>query len=126
MPAPANSCSSTISAKPASKGCEVYDFSVGDEPYKRLWCDIETRQFDVVVPLTAKGRLLALQMRLTARLKAFIKNSPLVWKLAKLLRKRAARPDRACRANRPTRRTPDQAADRARHRRMRRLVVGRR
>ncbi len=23
-------------------GFEVYDFSVGDEPYKRLWCDIET------------------------------------------------------------------------------------
>jgi CelD/BcsL family acetyltransferase involved in cellulose biosynthesis len=72
------------------QGLEIYDFSVGDEPYKRLWCDIETRHFDVVAPLTAKGRLLALQMRLVARLKAVVKNSPLVWKLTKLLRKRAA------------------------------------
>ena len=72
------------------QGLDIYDFSVGDEPYKRLWCDIETRHFDVVVPLTAKGRLLALQMRLLARLKAFVKNSPLIWKLTKLVRKRAA------------------------------------
>ncbi|MBU2145488.1 MAG: GNAT family N-acetyltransferase [Alphaproteobacteria bacterium] len=72
------------------EGLEVYDFSVGDEPYKRLWCDIETRHFDVTIPLTPKGRLLALQMRQTARLKAFVKNSPLVWKLTKVLRRRTA------------------------------------
>ena len=74
------------------EGLEIYDFSVGDEPYKRLWCDIETRHFDVIIPLTAKGRLLALQMRLTARLKGFVKNSPLVWKLTKFLRRRTAGP----------------------------------
>ena len=44
----------------------------------------------MTIPLTIKGRALAWQMRLTARLKAFIKNSPTVWKLTKLLRKRAA------------------------------------
>ena len=38
------------------RGLAVYDFSVGDEPYKRLWCDLETRHFDVIVPLTTKGR----------------------------------------------------------------------
>ncbi len=72
------------------RGLEVYDFSVGDEPYKRLWCNLETQHFDVTIPLTAKGRALAWQMRLTARLKAFVKNSPTVWKLTKLLRKRTA------------------------------------
>ena len=69
---------------------EVYDFSVGDEPYKRLWCDIETRHYDVVVPLTAKGALLARSLRLKAGVKAWIKNSPTVWRLTKLLRRRAA------------------------------------
>ncbi len=68
----------------------VYDFSVGDEPYKRMWCDIETMHFDVVIALSTKGRLLASQMRHSARLKAVIKNSPLIWKLAKLGRRRAA------------------------------------
>lgn len=71
-------------------GSAVYDFSVGDELYKRLWCDLETQHMDALVPLTAKGRLLALQMRLRARAKAFIKNSPLVWKITKALRRRAA------------------------------------
>lgn len=72
-------------------GFEVYDFSVGDEPYKRLWCDTETRQAEVLVPLTLKGRALALALDRSARLKAFVKNSPALWKLAKILRRRTAR-----------------------------------
>jgi CelD/BcsL family acetyltransferase involved in cellulose biosynthesis len=71
-------------------GFAVYDFSVGDEPYKRLWCDIETRHFEVLCPLTLKGRALALALRQGARLKAFVKNSPTVWKLTKMLRRKAA------------------------------------
>ncbi|MER8694877.1 GNAT family N-acetyltransferase [Mesorhizobium opportunistum] len=71
-------------------GFEVYDFSVGDEPYKRLWCDIETRHFEVLVPLTLKGRALAQGLRQGTRLKAFVKNSPVVWKLTKMLRRKAA------------------------------------
>ncbi|TIX05388.1 MAG: GNAT family N-acetyltransferase, partial [Mesorhizobium sp.] len=66
------------------------DFSVGDEPYKRLWCDIETQHFEVLVPLTLKGRALALALRQGARTKAIIKNSPLIWKLTKMLRRKAA------------------------------------
>jgi CelD/BcsL family acetyltransferase involved in cellulose biosynthesis len=69
-------------------GFDVYDFSVGDEPYKRLWCDIETQHFEVLIPLTLKGRALALVLRQGARLKAFIKNSPTIWKLTKMLRRK--------------------------------------
>jgi CelD/BcsL family acetyltransferase involved in cellulose biosynthesis len=72
------------------EGFEVFDFSVGDEPYKRLWCDIETRHFDAVVPLTPKGRILAGGLRRKAAIKSYIKNSPAIWKLAKLLRRSAA------------------------------------
>ncbi|MCV3209883.1 GNAT family N-acetyltransferase [Mesorhizobium sp. YC-39] len=72
------------------KGFEIYDFSVGDEPYKRLWCDIETQHFEVLFPLTLKGRALALELRQGARLKAFIKNSPTIWKLTKRLRRKTA------------------------------------
>ncbi|HEV2901518.1 MAG TPA: GNAT family N-acetyltransferase [Pseudaminobacter sp.] len=72
------------------QGFSVYDFSVGDEPYKRLWCNIETRHMDVVAPLTLKGRAFAVSMQLYARLKAFVKTSPLIWKLTKTLRKKAA------------------------------------
>jgi len=71
-------------------GFGVYDFSVGDEPYKRLWCDIEIRHFDILVPLTLKGRALAAATRQGARAKSLIKNNPTVWKLTKMLRRKAA------------------------------------
>jgi CelD/BcsL family acetyltransferase involved in cellulose biosynthesis len=71
-------------------GFDVYDFSVGDEPYKRLWCDIETQHFEVLIPLTLKGRALALVLQQGARLKACIKNSPTIWKLTKVLRRKTA------------------------------------
>ncbi|MEQ1954792.1 GNAT family N-acetyltransferase [Mesorhizobium sp. CN2-181] len=70
------------------QGLAVYDFSVGDELYKRLWCDIEIRHFDVLAPLTVKGRMTAGSMRLTAGFKTFVKNNPTVWRLTKLLRRR--------------------------------------
>lgn len=72
------------------RGFAVYDFSVGDEPYKRLWCDIETRHVDVLVPLSAKGRALALSMRQGARLISFVKTNPILWKITKRLRRKAA------------------------------------
>jgi CelD/BcsL family acetyltransferase involved in cellulose biosynthesis len=77
-------------------GFTVYDFSVGDEPYKRLWCDLETRQFDALVPLTAKGRLPALARRASSRAKTWVKNNPALWTLVKKLRRRAsAQPESA-------------------------------
>ena len=71
-------------------GFKVYDFSVGDEVYKRLWCDIETQHFEVLAPLTLKGRALATGLRQGARAKAFIKNNPPIWRLTKMLRRKAA------------------------------------
>jgi len=71
-------------------GFAVYDFSVGDEPYKRLWCDIEIQHFEVLAPLTLKGRALAAALRQSTRAKAFIKNNPTAWKLTKMLRRKAA------------------------------------
>jgi len=74
--------------KACEEGLDIYDFSVGDEPYKRLWCDVEITQYDVIVPLTAKGKVLALTRRAANRAKAFVKNNRLVWRLAKALRRR--------------------------------------
>ncbi|MFP1633142.1 GNAT family N-acetyltransferase [Zhengella sp. ZM62] len=74
------------------KGFLIYDFSVGDEPYKRLWCDIETVQRDTLIPLNARGRLLAAMRTGTSSLKRQIKNTPPLWAAYKSLRKlRASR-----------------------------------
>lgn len=69
-------------------GFKIYDLGVGDEPYKRSWCDLETHHFDVIVPLTMRGKLLAAGLTTTGRLKAAIKNSPLAWRLIKAIRSR--------------------------------------
>lgn len=73
-----------------AEGLRVYDFSVGDEYYKRLWCDIETLQRDVFVPLTAKGRLLALALNAKSQVMRAVKKNPRLWTLVKRLRRQAA------------------------------------
>ena len=76
-------------------GMEIYDFSVGDELYKRLWCDIETAHFDVVVPMSAKGLMFAGFVRAANRATTMVKNSPLAWRLTKALRRQAVAPPAA-------------------------------
>ncbi|HWK64908.1 MAG TPA: GNAT family N-acetyltransferase [Rhizobiaceae bacterium] len=70
------------------KGFAFYDFSVGDEPYKRLWCDVEITHYDVLVPMTMRGSILARAMRAKSRLKAFVKRNSIAWRLTKALRRR--------------------------------------
>lgn len=78
-------------AAACGEGLTVYDFGVGDEPYKRSWCDIETEHFDVWMPMSTRGKLLAVALSAKARLKAHVKRQPLAWKLWKALRSRANR-----------------------------------
>ncbi|MEO5324328.1 GNAT family N-acetyltransferase [Mesorhizobium sp. CC13] len=68
------------------QGFGIYDFSVGDEPYKRTWCDLELRHADVYVPLTVKGRAYATGMRSAAALKRAIKGNQALWAAVKRLR----------------------------------------
>lgn len=68
----------------AGKG--VYDFSVGDEPYKRRWCDIETWQFDTCMPLGVKGRLFLLKKRTRDGLVGLVKSNDRLWSAVKRLR----------------------------------------
>ena len=81
------------------QGNLLYDFSVGDEPYKRQWCDVETRQSDALLPLTTKGRALASALHQGARAKAFVKNSPMIWKITKALRRRTQGQEQSSRTN---------------------------
>jgi CelD/BcsL family acetyltransferase involved in cellulose biosynthesis len=67
-------------------GFPVFDFSVGDEPYKRLWCNIEIRQFDVLIPLTLKGRAALAAWTATGHAKRLVKNNRLAWHWAQWLR----------------------------------------
>lgn len=69
-------------------GYKLFDFSVGEERYKRLWCPKETQQFDTLIPLTARGWALAGGLRLRNRIKRAAKQSAVIRSLIKFLRAR--------------------------------------
>lgn len=71
------------------QGFGIYDFSVGDEPYKRSWCDLEIQHRDVILPLTMKGRALAFVLHQKAKVTSYIKNNPIIWHFMKRARRKA-------------------------------------
>ena len=66
---------------------QTYDLGIGDEGYKRSWCDVETWHRDVVVGLSLRGKLAKLQFDTTRSAKRWIKNNEKLWELAKRVRK---------------------------------------
>jgi len=70
-----------------AKDLSFFDFSVGDEAYKRSWCDVEITHFDVAIPLTPAARLAVFGSNLVARAKQTIKSNPQLWSVAKAVRR---------------------------------------
>ena len=67
-------------------GAALFDFGIGDQLYKRSWCAVETVQYDVLVPLTARGVLSAGLQKGVIRAKAAIKGNPRLYALIQRLR----------------------------------------
>ena len=61
------------------RGFQRFDFTIGDEPYKRDWSDIELRLHDHLSAATIRGSLAVATTRTYRRTKRFIKQSPAVW-----------------------------------------------
>ncbi len=68
------------------RGFEIFDFGVGDEFYKRRWCDVETWHRDTFIPLTTKGRIAVSALRQIAAVKKSIKNNPKLFAIIKRVR----------------------------------------
>ncbi|MDR6814983.1 CelD/BcsL family acetyltransferase involved in cellulose biosynthesis [Neorhizobium sp. 2083] len=64
------------------EGASVFDFGVGDQPYKRNWCTQETVQHDMLIPLTWKGSLMRPLLIGVTRAKAAIKRNPHLYAMA--------------------------------------------
>lgn len=71
----------------AENGGEVYDFGVGDELFKRNWCEIETWQRDTIIPLSARGRALAATRSIRNALVRSLKQNKKLWQTAKKIRR---------------------------------------
>ncbi len=61
------------------RGCRTFDFTIGDERYKRDWCDTELALYDYIAPVTWRGALVAMPMLAAQRIKRWIKQTPVVW-----------------------------------------------
>jgi len=67
-------------------GMRRFDFTIGDERYKAEWCDLRLKLFDYSVAATWRGWPLAVSSIVRRRLKRFIKQTPLAWRLVGRLR----------------------------------------
>ncbi len=78
-------------SRSCDEGRSIYNFGIGDEPYKREWCDIELTIYDTLVPLSAKGKLFTALQSVRNAIAGSLKRNPRLWGLAKTLRSRFAR-----------------------------------
>ena len=63
------------------RGFRIFDFTVGDEPYKREWCD-ESLLYDHIAGASARGSVIAAGLRTARALKRTIKRNPKLWNVA--------------------------------------------
>jgi CelD/BcsL family acetyltransferase involved in cellulose biosynthesis len=68
------------------RGCRAFDFTIGDERYKREWCDAPITLYDHVAPATLRGCLAATLIVVVGRAKRLIKQTPALWQAASRLR----------------------------------------
>ena len=78
------------------EGVALFDFGIGDQAYKRSWCNIETVQHDLLWPTTLAGTAFAGLHRAKAGAKRVIKQNPRLYGFLQRLRSdRAENPDPA-------------------------------
>jgi D-aspartate ligase len=68
------------------RGLRLFDFTIGDEHYKLEWSDLRLRLYDYSAAATWRGWPASALSIARRRIKRFIKQTPLVWRLASRLR----------------------------------------
>jgi CelD/BcsL family acetyltransferase involved in cellulose biosynthesis len=61
------------------RGCSEFDFTVGDESYKRDWCDVAERLVDFHAALSPRGAVAVRATTAAVAAKRRIKQSPTLW-----------------------------------------------
>jgi CelD/BcsL family acetyltransferase involved in cellulose biosynthesis len=60
-----------------SQRMAIFDLGTGDAEYKKTYCPVSEPLFDTVLPMTSKGQLAAIAMRLSRRARYTLKNQPM-------------------------------------------------
>jgi CelD/BcsL family acetyltransferase involved in cellulose biosynthesis len=69
------------------RGLTTFDLGIGQATYKTLFCPDAEPLFDSHLPLTARGRILAIGFGIAARGKRAVKSSTGLWSLTRALRR---------------------------------------
>ena len=72
------------------RGCTAFDFTIGDEQYKREWADTLVGLYDYRAAATPAGWLVTMAGATAGRAKRVIKQNPRLWALASGVRMRLA------------------------------------
>ncbi|MCD2171626.1 GNAT family N-acetyltransferase [Rhizobium sp. C4] len=64
----------------------LFDFGIGYQLYKKSWCPVETQHYDVMIPVSLRGRIGASAISAATRLKAAIKRNRPLYALIQRLR----------------------------------------
>jgi CelD/BcsL family acetyltransferase involved in cellulose biosynthesis len=83
------------------RGATVFDFTIGDETYKRDWCEETQKLYDHIAVASWRGALAVLPMRLARDAKRTIKQTPILWAAFTRLRKATSRIAQVMRPGRP-------------------------
>jgi CelD/BcsL family acetyltransferase involved in cellulose biosynthesis len=68
------------------RGFSIFDFTIGDERYKRDWCDTELKLYDYVAATNWRGALTVAPVLAAKGLKRWIKQTPVLWSAATKVR----------------------------------------
>ena len=68
------------------QGCRQYDFTIGDEGYKRDWADTTIELYDHIAAANRFGRMTAALTIFKLRAKRFVRQSSLLWPIVSRLR----------------------------------------
>jgi D-aspartate ligase len=69
-----------------SRRLRRFDFTIGDEPYKLEWSDCSQELFDHSAAATWRGWLINLVSLARRRIKRFVKQTPITWRLVSYVR----------------------------------------
>ncbi len=73
------------------EGVALFDFGIGDQPYKRSWCTMETPLRDITLPLTLRGYAAAGLHRAVVRAKRAIKANRSLYRFLQRRRRQVLR-----------------------------------
>jgi CelD/BcsL family acetyltransferase involved in cellulose biosynthesis len=76
--------------KACADGFRIFNFGIGDQPYKRSWCPVVTQHLDILLPVSLKGRIAMLGHSTLSGAKSLIKRNPAIYRQIQRLRAAAS------------------------------------